>query len=257
MGFLVSNLGRLFKILPPEAQTVLKSKLNPVGKLDFPDKHISMVIDSKTQIYKSKACKDEPETVSWIRKNMKEGDVFYDVGANVGAFSFIAWAVAEGKCKVYAFEPSFSTFAALCQNIILNKAHNEIVPVYSALGPETALTDFYYTSIVPGKCRHSIISPKHSNLGDFTPEAKLGISCYRLDDLIKTMHLAQPNYLKIDVDGVELEILKGAEATLKNPALRSVLVEVNSNEEAIDKILSVCGFREKEFVRGNKIYDRK
>ena len=194
MGFLVRRLARFLKILPVDAQAIVKSEINPVGKMDLKDHDIFMIFDSKTQIYKSKACKDEPETVKWIKENIKRGDVFYDVGANVGAFSFVAWAVSKKNCKIYAFEPSFATFDALCRNILLNGAQNEVTPFNVALGQRTELTDLYYTSITPGKCQHAIGSPKNSNLENFIPQAKLAISCYRLDDLIRTLQLPQPNY---------------------------------------------------------------
>lgn len=251
------QLEKLLKILPNEALAEIKSRINPVGKMDLKDHNILLHWDSKAQIYKSKACKDEPETVKWIKDNIKKDDVFYDIGANVGAFSFVAWAVSHKKCRIYAFEPSFSTFDALCRNILLNNAQNEIIPFNAALGQKTEITDFYYTSIVPGKCQHAIGSPKNSNLGNFTPQAKLAVPCYRLDDFIKTLQIPCPNYLKIDVDGLELEILKGAAESLKDPALKSILVEVNSNESMIDGLLKKYGFEAAEFVRGNKIYDRK
>lgn len=255
--FAAAQLERLLKILPNEALAEIKSRINPVGRMDLKDHDVLMHWDSKIQIYKSKACKDEPETVKWIKDNVKKDDVFYDIGANVGAFSFVAWAVSHKKCRIYAFEPSFSTFDALCRNILLNNAQNEIIPFNVAFGQSTGLTDLYYTSILPGKCQHAIGSPKNSNLGNFIPQAKLSIPCYRLDDLIKILRLPQPNYLKIDVDGLELEILKGAAESLKDPALKSILVEVNSNESMIDGLLKKYGFEAAEFVRGNKIYDRK
>lgn len=255
--FAARQLEKLLKILPNEALAEMKSRINPVGKMDFKDQDIFMHWDSKTQIFKSKACKDEPETVKWIKDNIKNGDVFYDIGANVGAFSFVAWAISQKNCKIYAFEPSFSTFDALCRNILLNNAQNEIKPFNVALGQRTELTDLYYTSIAPGKCQHAIGSPQNSNRENFIPQAKLAVPCYRLDDLIKNLQMPSPNYLKIDVDGLELEILKGATESLKDPALKSILVEVNSNESSIDGLLKKYYFGAVEFVRGNKIYDRK
>lgn len=257
IGFVMRLIARFLKILPAGAQAVVKSGINPVGKMDFEDDEILMVFDSKTQIYKSKACKDEPETVKWIKNNIKNGDVFYDIGANVGAFSFVAWSVSQKNCRIYSFEPSFSTFDALCRNIILNSAQNGVVPFNVALGQKTEIADFYYTSIIPGKCQHAVGSPKNSNLGNFIPQTRLAVPCYRLDDFIRTLHLPPPNYLKIDVDGLELEILKGAEESLRDRALKSILVEVNANESGIDDLLKKYGFAAVEFVRGNKIYDRK
>ncbi len=67
-----------------------------------------------------------------------------------------------------------------------------------------------------------------------------------LDDLVAQFGVPVPNHIKIDVDGIESEILAGAAATLKDPALRSILVELSRNNkddsEAIDRVLA-AGFK--------------
>ena len=52
-----------------------------------------------------------------------------------------------------------------------------------------------------------------------------------LDDLCSKWGFPYPNYIKIDVDGIEISILKGAESVLANPALRSVIIELGTDEE--------------------------
>lgn len=52
-----------------------------------------------------------------------------------------------------------------------------------------------------------------------------------LDDLCSMWGFPYPNYIKIDVDGIEISILKGAESVLAHPALRSVIIELGTDEE--------------------------
>lgn len=208
-------------------KVVVKEKSRIVEKLDYPKSIILMNISSFSQLPRLNACRKEPETVNWIEKNMKEGDIFYDIGANVGAYSFIARVVTNNKCKIYAFEPSFTTFTELSQNILLNDCQEKIIPFNVALSDKTNLFSFNYSDINPGAAGHSLKESITENGKNFKPIFIQPILSYRLDDLIKQFSLDLPNLIKIDVDGAELNIIKGAENTLSNPFLRSVLIEIN------------------------------
>ena len=132
---LTHNFSTAFKI-------ALKEKINVVGRLDYQKAEILMDLSSYKQIRRLRASKKEPETVEWIEENIKPGEIFYDIGANVGAYSFVAWAHTGKKCKVYSFEPSFSTFAALSQNVFLNSASEEIIALQISLSYKTFFIPF-------------------------------------------------------------------------------------------------------------------
>ena len=68
-----------------------------------------------------------------------------------------------------------------------------------------------------------------------------------LDDLCSKWGLPCPNYIKIDVDGIEIPIIRGAETTLKNLEVRSVIVELGTSEEQDEavKLLEQAGFKVK------------
>ncbi|TSC96848.1 MAG: methyltransferase, FkbM family [Parcubacteria group bacterium Athens1014_26] len=196
---------------------VVKEKSKIIEKLDYPKNNILMDINSFNQLPRLNACRKEPETVSWI----------YDIGANVGAYSFVAKSVANNNCKIYAFEPGFSTFTELSQNIFLNNCQEKIIPFNIALTDQTNLFSFNYSDINPGAAGHTLKESLTENGEKFKPFFIQPILSYRLDDLIKQFSLDLPNLIKIDVDGAELNIIKGAENTLSNPSLRSVLIEIN------------------------------
>jgi hypothetical protein len=60
---------------------------------------------------------------------------------------------------------------------------------------------------------------------------------FRVDDLLPEFHIPQPNHIKIDVDGTELSVLKGADQTLSNPALKSLLLELDEGREGTSQTL--------------------
>ena len=62
---------------------------------------------------------------------------------------------------------------------------------------------------------------------------------YRLDDFVRLFGLKKPNELKIDVDGGELEVVEGAQNTLRDGALRSVLIELDENISSYTKVVSL------------------
>jgi len=77
-----------------------------------------------------------------------------------------------------------------------------------------------------------------SSANSFAAECIYNLPCFTLDIIIKYFKLKQPDYLKIDVDGAELEILKGSKVTLKK--VKSILIEVdNSNLLKKDKITEI------------------
>jgi FkbM family methyltransferase len=166
------------------------------------------------------------------------------VGANVGAYSFVADAVGAGRGVVYAFEPGSATFAALAANIRLNGASARIVPLQLALGARTELTTLHYSSPRAGAASHRIGSD-----GASAPELRQTIPSFRLDDLVRLLGLQPATHLKIDVDGGELGVLEGAEQTLASGSIQHVLIEVDEPDgagRAVLERLARHGFEESE-----------
>lgn len=172
----------------------------------------------------------EPGTVQWIEEWFRSGEVFFDIGANVGSFSLIAFRFLGGRTRIYAFEPGFMTFPQLCRNIHLNRADQSIAPFQVALSNRTGVSAFHYRDLKPGSALHALEVPRDWRGKGFEPVLSLPILSYRLDDFIRQFELPGPNHLKIDVDGMEYQILQGAEQTLRSPTLRSLLMEANEDD---------------------------
>ena len=135
---------------------------------------------------------------------------------------------------VVAFEPGYNTFARLCENIQLNRFAGRIVPVPLPLSDKAGLQPFRYNSMEPGQSQHRF------DTENWTPGSATALTQGRwqpllaapLDQVVSTFGLPRPTLMKIDVDGVEDRLLTGAAEVLRDPGLRSVLIEVDQECEA-------------------------
>lgn len=208
--------------------------------LDYSSGSLHLYVTSKVErTSRVFSCRKEPATVSWVER-LEPGDVFYDIGANVGAYSLIAATRVGPGGRVIAFEPSYATFAHLCDNIVLNGMADVIVPVPVPLGDETALATLNYHKLVPGHARHAIGGDADAR-GD-APVYRQPVLLMRLDELVAMFHLPVPRFMKIDVDGAEAAVLEGARTTLAKPALQELMIEVDvENSDAVIGILEEAG----------------
>jgi len=165
----------------------------------------------------------EPETVDWILENFRAGDTLFDIGANIGIYSILA-AALNPEGTVVAVEPMPATFARLCQNAKVNALRN-VDPYCVAVADRTGLGTFNYASLWEGSSMHSLGAPRATEQFGETVVFRSGIGVVTLDDLAAVA--GTPSLIKIDVDGGEDDVLAGAEGVLRDPALRSVLLEFN------------------------------
>jgi len=169
----------------------------------------------------------EPETLKWLRKNLRDGDVFFDVGANIGLYSIYA-AKLRPSSRVFAFEPESHNFSSLCRNLLLNGVSN-VTPCSFPLSDREAFEPFYVYDLRPGSSLHSLGGPSTFREGsESLRQGTLGVS---LDALVRSFHVPHPSLLKLDVDGNEEKILAGGAALLCSGRLRSILVEVTVRDD--------------------------
>lgn len=207
----VKPFARAFELLPRAQAVRILEAVRLIGSLDYPASAIQMELVSEYQLSRLKSCLKEPETITWIERTVRPGDVLYDVGANVGAYSLVTHAATCGRAQVYAFEPSFSTFSALCRNLQLNRCGAAVLPLQIALSDRTGLLPFNYSSVRVGAALHSVGEPLDLHGRPFEPELVQMVLSYRLDDLVSELALAPPTNVKVDVDGAEQAVLRGAE----------------------------------------------
>lgn len=225
--FLKSLTSTIIKVLPDLALYIHEgAEVDLERKLDYKRCDILLCLEHIGRVY---SCEKEPKTVEWIEHFLKEGDVFYDIGANVGAYSLVACKFFNSRIKIYAFEPAFPTFPLLCKNILLNNCQESIIPLPIALSDKTAVGSFNYHDLIEGSSGHAFGEAIDYKGDGFEPVYGQPMLSFRLDDLIKQFHLPIPNHIKIDVDGTEFNILKGAEKTLQT--VNSILMELVEEEE--------------------------
>lgn len=188
----------------------------------------------------------EPDTLDWIDAFFREGDVIYDVGANIGQYSLYAARRLEGHATILAFEPEALNFAKLNRNILLNDLGGVMTPYPLAVSDRTAIDHFYSKAFKPGAALHALGRPITQGEKPFDPQNRQGVMAVSLDDLTGRFGLPFPTHIKVDVDGIEDHIVNGARATLSDPRLKSFLIEIYMHKDIADRIKSVffeCGFK--------------
>jgi FkbM family methyltransferase len=174
----------------------------------------------------------EFDEMAFVMHFLRPGELFADVGANVGAFTLLAVGVAGAKAV--AFEPSPETFEMLTRNIRLNGFQENVRLVNSVVGRQPGTIQF---SAGLGTENHVAAATENS-----TP-----VSVTTLD-----AELAEnpATLLKVDVEGFETEVFAGAEKNLQNQALQAIIVERNGsgNRYGYDEGKLHQDFRGKGFI---------
>ena len=211
----------------------LRSAAVTYGRLDYPKAAVYLRLTSRPEFHRLKSCAKEPWTVRWLEEYLKPGEVLYDVGANVGAYTLLA-AVATPGVRVVSFEPSPANFAALCANLELNEVTESVTPVPLALGDQPGSAALDPNGARPGD------SPR---LRAHPAPGAVRVLVDRLDDAVERFDLQPPDHVKLDVDGGELEVLAGAGRTLSTGSVISLMVELDREREgAVVDRLRAFGF---------------
>jgi FkbM family methyltransferase len=229
---------QIWSLIPLRQRAWIHQSDLDILKLDYPGKDLYLHMNSLIDVRRAQSCAKEPGTVEWLEKDVEDGSVFFDIGANIGAYSLIAWGKSGGKTKVYAFEPGLTTYPQLCRNILLNRAHEGIQALNVALSNQTSLQHFKYNNLLPGAAEHLGLSDSTSASAQHTQKVVFSqpVLTHSLDEAMPLFGLPQPNHIKIDVDGHELEILQGAAKALQNAAMRTVQIEIGEKDPASPKI---------------------
>jgi FkbM family methyltransferase len=210
--------------------------------LDYPHADLRLYVTSKVE-RKSRAfsCGKESWTIEWLERHAAQGDVVYDVGANVGAYTLVAAHLVGAAGTVVAFEPGYASFAHLCDNIVLNGFAKTVVPIPLPLSGSTRLSEFTYHRLYPGHARHATTDAPRDPEAD-APVYEQRALLTTLDDLVRTFRLPQPKLLKVDVDGTELDVLRGARDLLAHRDLQHVLMEIEvENSDGVIAALADAG----------------
>ena len=240
----------------------LSGAMREIHTIETDKGFISFRVDSAGSVPQDpKSNRSEPETFEWIRTYLKDGEVLWDIGANIGMFSL--YAALERKNSILSIEPSAESYATLNANIRLNKLDDQIKALCFAGGKETNLLQLYMKDPSSG-ASHNSIDSNTNQFGVFEVTGLQSVVAVKLDDLLNLKGVPSPDHIKLDVDGKETEILQGASNVLT--AVKSILIEIEgSNLEKnliiIEEIIFESGLTEDLSWRGkgsgrNRLYKR-
>jgi len=209
----------------------------------------------------------EPAETNLVLSNLKENSVFFDIGANFGYYSLIVAKNVKGA-KIHSFEPVKTTFNHLKKNIDINKFNRIIKPNCLAVSDkegEVRMTSYLYSG-------DHIVKYESTNKG------LIPVKTITIDKYIEENNISNIDFIKCDIEGAELLMLKGAVNSLRKfkPKLLLELNEqwterLNYNpKEVIDllkelnyeyqivgedkKIHSSSGDLEKDLSIGNNLF---
>lgn len=200
----------------------------------------------------------EPNEMFSVANLLKPGMSFVDIGAHEGIFSLLAAVAVGPDGAVHAFEPSPRERARLAANITLNRLENvHVHPV--ALG-ETSHT----ATLLVSDAEH----PGHNTLGAFshretTHAYSVDVNVETLDRFVEQLAIERIDLMKLDVEGSESAVLKGAATTLNSfrpvlilEAQQTALERMGSSVEELLRLLASHGYRIETFGRRPKVVQR-
>jgi len=187
----------------------------------------------------------EPDTLSWI-DSLDKSSILWDIGANIGLYSI--YAAKSRNTKVFAFEPSVFNLEFLAKNIHINRLQNNIIIFPVALSDKSDINLFKMNSPLWGGALSSFGVDYDQHGENYNSVFEYSVPGLKADNVCETFNIPKPDYIKIDVDGIEHLILNGAEKILKE--VKSVLIEIDDNfleqSEKSKKYLSNAGLVLKE-----------
>jgi FkbM family methyltransferase len=164
----------------------------------------------------------EPETLRWI-DNIPADATLWDIGANVGLYS--CYAAKAVKARVIAFEPSVFNLELLARNVFINGLTDRVTIVSVPLFERVMESTFNMTSTERGGALSSFAASYGFDGQELRKVFEFRTVGMPMDECIRQLCLPQPQYIKMDVDGIEHLILRGGARTLQG--VQSVSVEIN------------------------------
>ena len=151
----------------------------------------------------------ELNNINFLNNTLSVGMVAIDIGAHIGLLSIIMAKKVGNNGKVISCEPTPSTFKILKETIKINNVKDIVIPLQKAVSQEKGKMSFYVTNI-QGHNSNSLAdtSRKHVN------EHKIDVDVVTIDNISEIHQLVNVDLIKIDAEGAEYSVLKGAIKTI-------------------------------------------
>jgi len=159
----------------------------------------------------------EPELANFVKKFLRPGMVFVDVGAHLGEYTILGASMVQAAGRVHAFEARPDTFEILARNIQLNEVRN-VAAQACGVWKDEGFCEFEKTP-------DPSVSALRPNAVAGDGRSLVRVKTISLDHYFSDSKLSKPALIKIDVEGAELQVLKGARSLLSSPEAPVVIVE--------------------------------
>jgi FkbM family methyltransferase len=204
-----------FTLNTPTAQRQLRFELDEAQM----SQRIILQYLSQNQLY-------EPETTALVHSLLQPGDGFIDIGAHVGFFTILAAHFVGPAGRVYCFEPDRANYQHLLSHLALNGLEN-VFPFPWAVGSQSKVVDFFFNADNDGG--HALWNP---GLHPFNEQSRQKQETHRafqfkLDDLFRAAAPGSIKLIKIDTEGNEPHVLRGAQGFLRSARVPAIIAEVN------------------------------
>jgi FkbM family methyltransferase len=216
--------------------TSIKNKLTGYNNIKFCTRNeleFSKVAESDGEI----------EFLEMFLSVLSESDIVFDIGANMGLFTLYAYAAVK-DIDIYRFEPVPEYYNRLLQNLALNNIHD--VNTYNyGLGNENNSTTFMYKNVLGSGMGSG--SERYSKKYTFDFKEQV-CEIKKGDSLIKNSVLPVPAVIKIDVEGMEMNVLNGLAETLQHTKCQYVFCEIHTTLDPVlygevCRLCADCGFK--------------
>ena len=173
--------------------------------------------DIQQQIYLNEY---EKYNLNFIIDMLKPGNVFFDIGANVGAYTLPAAKKLKTGNNIYSFEPEPGNFKRLDYNCSINDFSKNINRFRVAISASDGSADLYQSEDIHSGW-HSLSEFKDVSSG------KIEVTTVKLDSFIEKYKIKKIDLVKIDVEANEFEVLEGAVNSLKANIFKIIFIEFN------------------------------
>nr|CBA31341.1 hypothetical protein Csp_F37030 [Curvibacter putative symbiont of Hydra magnipapillata] len=180
-------------------------------------------VPNSTNRYRSETfLTKEPETLEWLDR-IPRGSVVWDIGANVGLYT--CYAAGVRGCRVFAFEPSVLNLELLARNVHVNALCEQVTIVPLPLADQLCFSTLNMSSMEWGGAKSTFKEAYGHDGKQMAPVFKVPTIGLSMVDAVELLKVLQPDYIKMDVDGIEHLILGAGGYVLR--AAKEILVEIN------------------------------
>lgn len=196
----------------------------------------------------------ESENVTFLKANCKNGMTVIDIGAHLGLMSVTIAHLVGKQGKVYSFEPTPITYNTLIKIVKLNNFSEIIECINEAVSDVDGEINFFISETEGSNANSMVNRPENKRTG-------VKIKTITIDSFIKKKNITKIDIIKIDAEGVEYSVLKGAKQTLKNIKPKLILAIhpalIINNKNSLSEIFDLITELNYRTEYKNKVLDKK